>query len=380
MAEMATYRFIEEDSDDRTVLRARRIGPLVGGALLSSMAAVVLLFVVVAAREGDRVALLLGVPIGLLMLLMGALALVRGLRGGDRIVFDHQERVVRLGTGKPHEELAVPYSSIRSFSLAVVRRASRERDAHGRTYATTLVTHQVRLATTAGDRFLVDHSGDSSEMEARAETLAKRCRVKQDRESDSASRRYVSGRRQAPAELRIAEPERPPRRVRVDRSGPAAAYRWTRAPWSLSAFLLVLLSGWVLVVLTGGLVAVALDKVSEGSLAGGAYWSIPGLALAYVTYRLVKYVWTTHALVASPERLEYTARALGLPLSESRVCAGSMVVGLPILCPELGKRHIEVLLNAGRPFSIPMRGFSLRDLAWLQRRWASDLGLLGGSG
>lgn len=152
--QVSAYK-VEEDAQDRLVLRAKKIGYYLGGRVLAVMGivlAAVGFFVVAPDNRG------VGVGLGLfgLLLLTGAIALVRaGMKNEDRIVFDRAAGQVRFEMTREKDRYSIPFASIDRVELRMKDQS---------TASESRIVFPVLLVAKGGDETKVDEATDLAQM------------------------------------------------------------------------------------------------------------------------------------------------------------------------------------------------------------------------
>ncbi len=156
---------IEEESDRRLVLRAKKVGAFLGGAVLTFMGLGMALAAWIAASGNNPV--WLWVVAGLLaaLLLLGGIALIRiGFTNQDRIIVDRQAAEVRFEATDVAKRFALRFAEL---DCVEVRHQDRSMADEIR------VTFPLYLVKKGGDEFKVDESSDFELMSGLAEKIAK---------------------------------------------------------------------------------------------------------------------------------------------------------------------------------------------------------------
>jgi hypothetical protein len=152
---VASLYKIEEETADRLVLRAKKIGAYLGGAFLTVIALIFLslaAFVVGSRDTGIRITVAV---LGLLSL-WGGIALIRhGIRNKDRIIFDRKAGAVRFDMTNEKDSYSIPFAQLEKVDLRKVDRstASEER-----------ILFQVLLLKKGGDEIKVDEGSNPGQM------------------------------------------------------------------------------------------------------------------------------------------------------------------------------------------------------------------------
>jgi hypothetical protein len=152
--QVSAYK-VEEDAQDRLVLRAKKIGYYLGGGVLAVIGVALAAAGFLAVAPGNR-----GVGVGLglfgLLLLAGAVALVRsGMRNNDRIVFDRATGQVRFEMTREKDRYAIPFAAIDRVELRMKDQS---------TASESRIVFPVFLVSRAGDETKVDEATDVAQM------------------------------------------------------------------------------------------------------------------------------------------------------------------------------------------------------------------------
>ena len=166
--QISAYK-VEEDGQDRLVLRAKKIGYYLGGGVLAVMglglAAVG--FLALAPSKGG-----VGVGLGLfgLLLLAGAAALVRtGMRNNDRIVFDRAAGQVRFEMTRVKDRHAIAFATLDRVELRMKDQS---------TASESRILFPVFLVAKGGDETKVDEATDVAQMLELALKASQLCGVR----------------------------------------------------------------------------------------------------------------------------------------------------------------------------------------------------------
>ncbi len=152
--QLSAYK-VEEDAQDRLVLRAKKTGYYVGGGVLAVMGIGLSAAGFLAVAPDNR-----GVGIGLglfgLLLLAGAVALVRaGARNNDRIVFDRAAAQVRFDMTREKDRHAIAFAAIDRVELRMKDQS---------TASESRILFPVFLVSKGGDETKVDEATDVAQM------------------------------------------------------------------------------------------------------------------------------------------------------------------------------------------------------------------------
>lgn len=165
----ALYR-IEEETPDRLVLRAKKIGAVVGGIMLLIFGLIMAggSWALVRSRESIGVVLIAAVLA--LLLLAGGVGLLRsGLRNKDRIIFDHGAGEVRFDKTKAKDSFSLPFSEIDKFKLVIEDKSFSSKEVN--------VVFKLLILTKTGDEIKVDEAFNADQMTALAAKAAGLCGV-----------------------------------------------------------------------------------------------------------------------------------------------------------------------------------------------------------
>jgi hypothetical protein len=152
--QLSAYK-VEEDGQDRLVLRAKKIGYYLGGGVLAVMGIGLSAVGFLAVAPDNR-----GVGVGLglsgLLLLAGAAALVRaGARNNDRIVFDRAAAQVRFDMTREKDRHAIAFATLDRVELRMKDQS---------TMSESRILFPVFLVSKGGDETKVDEATDVAQM------------------------------------------------------------------------------------------------------------------------------------------------------------------------------------------------------------------------
>jgi hypothetical protein len=165
VVQAALYK-VEEETADRLVLRAKKIGAYLGGAFLSVMG---LVLTGAAAAINDQTGVRIGLGLFGLLLLAGAVALVRsGMKNEDRIVFDGRGKSLRFDMTREKDRYAIPFAEIAKVEL---RRTDKS------TASEHCLVFPVVVVKRNGDEVNVDEGSKVADMMELAMKAASRCGV-----------------------------------------------------------------------------------------------------------------------------------------------------------------------------------------------------------
>jgi hypothetical protein len=171
--------YVESDSPERLVLRARRIGAYLAGALLlvgGAWVAVGIWYGFVTRTSIPLPLYLVAEGVGLLLIWGGAFLVSHGLANRDRIIVDNVAREVRVEHARWMEP-AVPFDAIRRVVLRAVVEERSSKSPSGALRSESVLLHQVELERADGESLVVDKGSDASWALNFATTLADRCGV-----------------------------------------------------------------------------------------------------------------------------------------------------------------------------------------------------------
>ena len=171
--------YVESDSPERLVFRARRIGAYLGGAffIVAGTAMVVGIWYGFATRTTIPLPLYLTAEaIGLLFVWLGGFLVRHGLTNRDRIIVDSAAREVLVEHARWMEP-AVPFDAIHRIVLRTVVEERSSKSPSGVMRSESVRLQQVELERAEGENFVVDKGSDAAWMLKLAATLAERCGV-----------------------------------------------------------------------------------------------------------------------------------------------------------------------------------------------------------
>jgi hypothetical protein len=152
--QISAYK-VEEDAQDRLVLRAKKIGYYLGGGVLAVMGIALSAVGFLAVAPENRG---VGASLGLfgLLLLAGAGALVRaGARNNDRIVFDRAAAQVRFDMTREKDRHAIAFATLDRVELRMKDQS---------TASESRILFPVFLVSKGGDETKVDEATDVAQM------------------------------------------------------------------------------------------------------------------------------------------------------------------------------------------------------------------------
>lgn len=165
VVQAALYK-VEEETAERLVLRAKKIGAYLGGGVLSVMG---LVLAGVAAAIDDHTGLRIGLGIFGLLLLAGGAALVRsGMKNEDRIVFDGRGKTLRFDMTHEKDRYAIPFAEIARVELRMKDKS---------TASERCIVYPVVVVRRNGDEVSLDEGSKVADMMDLAMKAASRCGV-----------------------------------------------------------------------------------------------------------------------------------------------------------------------------------------------------------
>jgi hypothetical protein len=169
---------IEEETDDRLVLRSKKIWLFFGAAMLIVFGVFILyaLLSQTSWRSG-KFGIIAGGIIGLLILIGGIAILVRGIKNKDRIIFDRKTAEVNFAYTKESRRYSIPFKNIDSVSLESEMKESTSRDSDGTTRRQTFIVYQPTLHDRDGKAHKIDESTNMGKMLELCTKIARKCDV-----------------------------------------------------------------------------------------------------------------------------------------------------------------------------------------------------------
>jgi hypothetical protein len=165
----ALYK-IEEDTPDRLVIRAKKIGAIGGGIILLFMGLVMSWGTYAVAEKEKSVGAAIIAGIIALLLLAGGIALLRlGIRNKDRIIFDRHAGEVRFEKTRQKDSYSIPFADIEKFKLRFENKSFSSREVN--------VVFKFVIITKVGDEIKVDEAFKPAEMKELAAKAANICGV-----------------------------------------------------------------------------------------------------------------------------------------------------------------------------------------------------------
>lgn len=164
----ALYK-IEQDTPDRLVLRAKKIGAIGGGIFLTVFGLILGWGTHALNNKRTYGAAVIAGVIGLLLLAGGVALLRLGIRNQDRIVFDRSAREVRFEMTKEKDRYTIPFSDIEKFKLRFEDKSFSSKDIQ--------VVFRFVIMTKSGDEIKVDEAFKLDEMKGLAAKASQLCGV-----------------------------------------------------------------------------------------------------------------------------------------------------------------------------------------------------------
>jgi len=165
----ALYK-IEEDTPDRLVIRAKKIGAIGGGIILLFMGLVMSWGTYAVAEKEKSIGAAIVAGVIAVLLLAGGIALLRlGIRNKDRIIFDRRAGEVRFEKTKLKDSYSIPFGDIVKFKLQFEDRSSSSKEVN--------IVFRLVIITKAGDEIKVDEAFKPAEMKKLAAKAANICAV-----------------------------------------------------------------------------------------------------------------------------------------------------------------------------------------------------------
>jgi hypothetical protein len=170
VARVAALYKIEEETPDRLVLRAKKIGAVGAGIILTIFGLIMVWVTYAVVRSRNSIGEVLIAGVFALLLLAGGVGLLRsGLRNKDRIIFDRQAGEVRFDKTKQKDSFSIPFSEIEKFKLLFEDRSFSSKEVK--------VVFKLLIITKSGDEIKVDEAFKAAEMTALAVKAASICGV-----------------------------------------------------------------------------------------------------------------------------------------------------------------------------------------------------------
>jgi hypothetical protein len=368
--QLSLYR-IEEETADRLVIRARKIGP-VGAGIFLTLFGLVLFGVAVALIRGHNGVgeIIIAGSLGLLLLAGGIGLLRSGLRNKDRVIFDRQAGEVRFEKTKKENSFSIPFGEIGKFSLVFEDRSFSSKEVH--------IVFKLVLITKSGDEIKVDEAFAASEMKELAQKAASLCGIPFD-EHGSGDLPSAG----PPSEVRAWQ--KLPGALKSETAGEGRVYRWRVLPGSPG--LIVFFTVLALIFYSMGFLGVFLifGAVSDwtGFLEnqfkgyGAADIVIIAIVLLIFFFKTAGFFSTILfagcRLTLSPAELDYEIRLFGRRVkSKSFRLPAAEITGLVL--KEASLKGLEVQRRNGSPLSIMLQRFSEAELMNIKKQFLKDLG------
>ena len=368
--QLSLYR-IEEETADRLVLRARKIGPVGAGIFLTLFGLVLsyVAFELVRKRGGVGEIIIAGI-LGLLLLAGGIGLLRSGLRNKDRVIFDRQAGEVRFEKTRRKDSFAIPFGEIGKFSLVFEDKSFSSKEIQ--------IVFKLVIITKSGDEIKVDEAFAASEMKDLAKKAASLCGIPFD---EHGSAEVPS----ADAPSKVKAWQKLPGGLKSESAGVGTVYRWRVLPSSpgLIVFFTVLALIFYLMGLLGLFLifgAVSdwggfLESQFEGY--GDVQLVILGVVLIIFFAKTARFfatiLFARCRLALSPAELDYEIRLFGRLLrSKSFRLPAAEVTGLAL--KEASIKGLEVQRRNGSSISIMLQRFSEAELMNIKRQFLRDLG------
>lgn len=159
---------IEEDTPDRLVIRAKKIGAIGAGIILSFMGLVMSWGTYAVAKKEKSIGAAMIAGVIAVLLLAGGIALLRlGIRNKDRIIFDRHAGEVRFEKTKKKDSFSIPFGDIVKFKLQFEDRSFSSKEVN--------IVFRLVIITKAGDEIKVDEAFKPAEMKKLAAKAANIC-------------------------------------------------------------------------------------------------------------------------------------------------------------------------------------------------------------
>jgi hypothetical protein len=368
--QLSLYR-IEEETADKLVLRARKIGAVGAGLILTFMGLFLagVTVVLIRNRSGLGEIMIVGF-LGLLLLAGGIGLLWSGLRNKDRIVFSRQAGEVRFDKTKRKDSFAVPFSEIEKFSLIFEDRSFSSREVQ--------IVFKFVIITKSGDEIKVDEAFKPSEMKKLAVKAASLSGVPLD-EHGSTEQPSIK----IPPETKAWQ--KLPEALKSETAGEGKAYRWRVLPDrpGLIVFFCVLALIFLVLGLLGFLLifgavsdwAGILERQFKGY--GDLGMVIIGIVLIVLFFKTARFfatiLFARCRLALSPAELDYEIRLFGRRVqSKSFRVPAAEFIGLALKDPS--RKGMEVQRRNGTPFHLELQRFSEAELMNIKKQFLWDLG------
>lgn len=368
--QLSLYK-IEEDSADKLVLRARKIGAVGGGIILTAMGLVmaVVTFVLVRGRSGVGEVIIAG--LFSLLPLAGGIGLLRsGLRNRDRIIFDRRAGEVRFEKTKRDQSFALPFGEIERYELVFEDRSFSSHEVD--------IVFKFVILTKSGDEITVDEAFAAGQMTGLAAKAAALSGVPFD-EHGTEGRPSISLPKRTEVRAKL------PDGIKSETTGEGTVYRWRVLPdkpgliifFSVLAFIFLFLGLLGLFLIFG---AVAdwvgfLENQFKGY--GDAGLVVVAIALLIVFFKTWRFfaaiLFARCRLALSPAEIDYEIKLFGRAVwAKSFRLPPAEVVGLAL--KDVTRKGLELERRNGPPFYLELQRFSEADLMNIKKQFLRDLG------
>jgi hypothetical protein len=369
--QLSLYK-IEEETGDKLVLRARKIGAIGGGIILTVMGSGMAVVTFVLIRGGNGIGEVILAACLALLPLAGGIGLLRsGLRNKDRIIFDRRAGEARFEKTKRKESFAIPFVEIEKLGLIFEDRSSSSEEVH--------IVFKLVIITKSGDEIKVDEAFAPSEMTELAARAASFCGVPFD---EHGSTEPPSMKRQ----LKAKAWPKIPRALKSETVGEATVYRWRVLPDSpgLIVFFVVLALVFYLMGLLG-LFLIFGAAADWGGFWEGQFKGYGDLQMVIIAIVLIIFfvktagffatiLFATCRLALSPAEFDYEVRLFGRRLrSKSFRLPAAELIGLAI--KEASLKGLEVQRRTGSPLYLLLQRFPEAELMKIKNQFLRDLGL-----
>ncbi len=368
--QLSLYR-IEEETADKLVLRARKIGPVGAGIFLTSFGLIMagVTFALVKGRNGIGEVIIVGF-LGLLLLAGGIGLLRSGLRNKDRIIFDRQAGEVRFEKTKRKDSFAIPFGEIGKFGLVFEDRSFSSKEVQ--------IVFKFVIFTKSGDEIKVDEAFAGSEMKELAVRAAALSGVPFDEHGSAES---PSG-ETAPG---VKVWQKLPGALKLETAGEGKVYRWRVLPDRPG--LIIFFSVLALIFLGLGLLGLLLIFGAVSDWAGFLERQFEGygdpeivvIAIVLMIFFiktagfLSTILFARCRLALSPAELDYEIRLFGRRLrSKSFRLPVAEITGLAL--KDASRKGLEVQRRNGPPFYLELQRFSEAELMATKKQFLRDLG------
>jgi hypothetical protein len=168
----AMYK-IEEETDERLVLRGKKIFHILGGAFLVIMGGIFVFASTTVNNKASAGAIALAI-LGMLILLAGIALVSVGTVKKNRIIFDQNVRVANFGVWPRSLQAIIPYDSIDSIDIEIIEKISHDSQRHR---DERYVVYQVNIVEKSSNKRKIDESTNVDKMLKLATKVAQRCGV-----------------------------------------------------------------------------------------------------------------------------------------------------------------------------------------------------------